>query len=120
MDDNVVDLGAFRKLKEEEEAEEERKQKELQEQKEQEEYEYLSDLVHRIMDNLSSLVSGASPQYYSDNGYFPDGSYPDHSTEDVELTTYFHEAGYDDNGEYYEKSWEFEPWSSDEDGDGDS
>ena len=105
MDDNVVDLGTFRKLKEEEEAEEERKQKELQEQKEQEEYEYLSDLVHRIMGNLSSLVSGASPQYYSENGY-----YPEHSTEDVELTTYFHEAGYDDDGEYYERSWEFEPW----------
>jgi hypothetical protein len=101
----IVDLGAFRKLKEEEEAEEARKQKEKAEQQEQEEYEYLSDLVHRIMTNLDSLVSGASPQYYSQNGY-----HPDYSAEDVEITTYFHEAGYDDDGEYYERSWEFEPW----------
>ena len=105
----IVDLGTFRKQKEEEEKakaeEKERQEKERIEREEQEEYEYLSELVNRIMVSLSSLVSGASPEYYSDQGY-----YPEYSTEDFEVTTYFHEAGYDEDGEYYEKSWEFEPW----------
>ena len=52
--------------------------------------------------------------YYWLEDLFSDASYVNiedgYPTEDLEVTTYFHEAGYDYNGEYYEKSWEFEPW----------
>ena len=93
-DDNIVDLNAYREQKEQEE-------KERLEREEQEEYEYLSSLVHSFMSNLGDLVSSSGMDYTQ--GYNP------YSSDDFQLTTYYHEAGYDENG-YYEKNWEFDPW----------
>ena len=93
-DDNVVDLNAYREQKEKEE-------RERLEQEERDEYEYLSSLVHSFMSNLGDLVSSSMVDYTQ--GHNP------YSSDDFQLTTYYHEAGYDENG-YYEKNWEFDPW----------
>lgn len=93
-DDNVVDLNAYREQKEKEE-------RERLEQEERDEYEYLSSLVHSFMTNLGDLVSSGGIDYTQE--------YNPYSSDDFQLTTYYHEAGYDENG-YYEKNWELDPW----------
>ena len=93
-DDNIVDLNAYREQKEKEE-------RERLEQEERDEYEYLSSLVHSFMTNLGDLVSSGGIDYTQD--------YNPYSSDDFQLTTYYHEAGYDENG-YYEKNWELDPW----------
>ena len=90
---DLVDLDAYRKQKEEEE-------RLKREQEEREEYEYLSNLVHTVMVNIGNLITGSTLNYTDLSGY---------TSDDFHLHTYYHEAGYDENG-YYEKNWELDPW----------
>ena len=106
----IVDLGAFRKQKEEEEKAKAEEEARIKAEEEQAEIDYLTGLVHNIMTGLGDLLSGSD---YDDSVFRP--YYPeDYSATDVEVSTYFHEAGYDDDG-YYEKSWHFDPWSGEDD-----
>ena len=90
-DDNVVDLTAYRKQKEEEEAEKERIKKQ---QEEIEEIEYMKYLLSNIMTNLGDPKKTGSLFYVpmSDDEYF---------------TNYQFESGYNEEG-YYESTWEWE------------
>ena len=93
--DNIVDLSAFRKQKEEEEAEAARLKKEL------EEIEYMKYLLSNIMTNLGDPTKTGSLFYVpmSDDDYF---------------THYQFESGYNEEG-YYESTWEWEGFVDEED-----
>ena len=95
-DDNVVDLAAFRKQKEEEEAEKLRLQRE---QEEREEIEYMQYLLGNIMEKLGPPVT--SSFYYAP------------MTDDDYFTNYHFESGYDDNGDWY-SSWETEEFQEED------
>ncbi len=97
-DDNVVDLAAFRKQKEDEEAEKLRLE---QEEKDHEEIEYMRYLLGNIMDQLGDPTRTGSLFYVpmSDDDY---NSY------------YTFESGYNDEG-YYESTWEWEGFGDPED-----
>lgn len=108
----IVDLNAFRKQREEEEEAKAKADAEALAQEEQDEIDYMRDVLHRIMTNLSDTMSGSMVQYSDYNNHWD--TYP--SSDDFMLNTYYHEAGYDENG-YYEKSWEFDPREDEEDED---
>ena len=96
-DDNVVDLTAYRKQKEEEEAEKLRLQKE---QEELEEIEYMKYVLGNIMDQLGD------PSKTGSMFYIP------MSDEEI-MKQYFHTSGYDDNGDWY-SSWETEGFNEED------
>ena len=95
---DLVDLDAFRKQREEEE----KAKEEAEAAKDQADYEHMQELLQRIMLNLSDLglTSGSTIQYTTD-----DYSYDPYTS----FNTYYHEAGYDDDGYYERSSWEFDP-----------
>ena len=97
--DNVVDLAAFRKEKEEAEAEKLRLEQEAED---LEEIEYMRYLLGNIMEQLGDPTKTGSLFYVpmSDEEY---------------KTHYTFESGYDDDG-YYESTWE---WEGFDDSDGD-
>ena len=89
--DNVVDLAAFRKEKEEAEAEKLRLEQEAEE---LEEVEYMRYLLGNIMEQLGDPTKTGSLFYVpmSDEEY---------------NTHYTFESGYNDDG-YYESTWEWD------------
>ena len=89
--DNVVDLAAFRKEKEEAEAEKLRLEQEAEE---LEEVEYMRYLLGNIMEQLGDPTKTGSLFYIpmSDEEY---------------NTHYTFESGYNDDG-YYESTWEWD------------
>ena len=95
--DNVVDLAAFRKQKEEEAAEEERLKKE---QEELEDIQYMQYLLGNIMEQLGDPTKTGTLFYVpmSDQEY---GSY------------YTFESGYNDEG-YYESTWEWDGFNEED------
>ncbi len=96
-DDNIVDLDAFRKQREEEEAEKERLKREQQD---LEEIEYMRHLLGSIMQNLGDPTKTGTLFYVpmSDDDY---NNY------------YAFESGYNDEG-YYESTWEWDGSRSDD------
>lgn len=90
-DNNVVDLAAFRKQKEEEEAERARLEKEK---KDLEDIEYMRYLLINIMDSVGR------PEQTGSIFYVP-------MTDDDYFTHYQFDSGYDDHGDWY-SSWEAE------------
>ena len=118
---DIVDLDAFRKQREDEEKAKAEEEERIKAEEEQAEIEYLTSLVHNIMAGLGSLLTGASPSGYNEDPEFRPYYPSDYRSNDFELSTYYHEAGYDDDG-YYEKNWQYDPWgdtSDDEEGIGD-
>ena len=96
-DDNVVDLGAFRKKKEEEEAEKLRLEKE---QEELEDIEYMRYLLGNIMENLGDPTKTGSLFYVP----MTDEEYGHH---------FSFESGFNDEG-YYESTWEWEGFAEED------
>jgi len=97
----IVDLDAFRKQREEEEEAKVKAELEAKAAEEDAEIEYMRSVLSRIMISFGGALSGSSMGYYDMDdqpyGYYPTGGYNN-------LSTYYHEAGYDSDG-YYEKSW---------------
>ena len=99
-DDNVVDLAAFRKQKEEEEAEKLRLEKRQQD---EEDIEYMRYLLGSIMENIGDPTKTGTMFYVP--------------MSDEEFNSYYtFESGYNDEG-YYESTWEWEGFSDPEDED---
>ena len=97
-DDNVVDLAAFRKQKEEEEAEKERL---LKEREQLEDIEYMRYLLGNIIENLGDPTKTGSLFYVP--------------MSDGEFNSYYtFESGYNDEG-YYESTWEWDGFADPED-----
>ena len=102
---DIVDLDAFRKQREEEEKAKAKAEADAKAAEDEAELELMQEMVSRIVSSLGEILTGSSNGYYSayDSDYFDFN------------TTYIHEAGYDDDG-YYERSWELDPFSpNDED-----
>tara|TARA_B100000131_G_scaffold318719_1_gene363147 strand:- start:1155 stop:1505 length:351 start_codon:yes stop_codon:yes gene_type:complete len=102
---DLVDLDAFRKQREEEEKIKQEAEAAAKEAEEEAEVEYMQNLLHSIMANLSDLYTGST--YYT-NFNNPYDNHLSYSSDDYMFNTYYHEAGYDDDG-YYERSWEADP-----------
>lgn len=102
---DLVDLDVFRKQREEEERAEREAEAKAKADEEQAEIDRMQDLLHRIMTNLSEVFTGSAIQYSTYEQY-PTESW---SSDDYMFNTYYHEAGYDDDG-YYERSWEVDPF----------
>ena len=99
-DDNVVDLAAFRKQKEEEEAEKLRLEKRQQD---EEDIEYMRYLLGSIMENIGDPTKTGTMFYVP--------------MSDEEYNSYYtFESGYNDEG-YYESTWEWDGFSDPEDED---
>ena len=108
----IVDLDAFRKQREEEEKAKAEAEAETKAAEDEAEVNYLQDLLHRIMVNLSEVFTGSTDQYTPVGDHY----YDSYSSDDYVLNTYYHEAGYDDDG-YYERTWEFDPYEKDDEED---
>ena len=99
-DDNVVDLAAFRKQKEEEEAEKLRLEKRQQD---EEDIEYMRYVLGSIMENIGDPTKTGTMFYVP--------------MSDEEYNSYYtFESGYNDEG-YYESTWEWDGFSDPEDED---
>ena len=97
-DDNVVDLAAFRKQKEDEEAEKQRLKKEKQD---ADDIEYMRYLLGSIMENIGDPTKTGTMLYVP--------------MSDEEFNSYYtFESGYNDEG-YYESTWEWEGFAYPED-----
>ncbi len=97
---DLVDLDTFRRQREEEEEAKEKAEADKRAAEEQAEIDYMQDVLQRIIVSLGSLMTGSAIDYTMDGqpySYYPSGGYDNYST-------YYHEAGYDDDG-YYETSW---------------
>ena len=105
----IVDLDAFRKRREKEEEAKAKAEAEAKAAEEQEEIDYMQEVLSRIILGIGDLVSGSMIQYTHED-------YSDWSSDDYVLNTYYHEAGYDEDG-YYERSWEFDPRENEDDED---
>ena len=106
---DVVDLNAFRKQREEEERADERAKEEEKEAEEQAELDYMQDVISKILFGLKGATTGSMMSYPGSlTGYHYDSLPRDEFT----FNTYYHEAGYNDDG-YYEKSWEWDPEQAD-------
>jgi hypothetical protein len=107
----IVDLNAFRKQREEEEEAKAKAEAEAYAAEEQAEIEYMQSVLDKIMVSLGGMLTGSSTGYYTMEGqpydYYPTGGYS-------EFNTYYHEAGYDNDG-YYERSWGPEDEEDEED-----
>jgi hypothetical protein len=102
---DVVDLDAFRKQREEKERAEARAEEEAKAAEEQAEIDYMQDVISRILFSLGGVTTGSMMSYPdSMTGY----RYDDYPRDSFTFNTYYHEAGYNDDG-YYEKSWEWDP-----------
>jgi|MDTB01.1.fsa_nt_gb hypothetical protein len=100
----IVDLDAFRKQREEEEEAKIKADAAALAQEEQDEIDHMQEVLSRIMISLTEHLTGSAMSY---SDYMnPDTNYDGFST------YYVHEAGYDDDG-YYEKSWDFDPFTGD-------
>jgi hypothetical protein len=97
---DLVDLDAFRKRKEEEERAKEKAELEKQAKEDAADIEYMQSVLNKIMVSLSSIMTGSGVEYTMDGqpySYYPSGGLDNYGT-------YYHEAGYDDDG-YYENTW---------------
>ena len=98
--DNVVDLSAFRRQREEEEQAKAQDLADAQEEAAIQELEYLEELMERVVTEMADVYFRDNPDQ-SEQGYYPLDSGNDF---------YFHEAGYNEDG-YYERSWQYDPWT---------
>lgn len=103
----IVDLDAFRKQRKEEEEASALAEAESIAAAEEAEIQEMKEILDRIMFNLGEVITGSHDSYRS--GLSMDDLY-DHS----EYTIYTHEAGYNDDG-YYEKTWQIDPFSEEDD-----
>ena len=99
--DNVVDLSAFRRQREEEEQAKAQDLADAQEEAAIQELEYLEELMERVVSEIADAHFRDSPIDRSEQGYYP---------LDAGNDFYFHEAGYNEDG-YQERSWQYDPWT---------
>jgi hypothetical protein len=104
----IVDLDAFRKQREEEEEAKAKAEAEAKAAEEQADIDYMQELLHRIMVSLGDIYTGSIYYTNFENENNPYETYTSYSSDDYTFNTYYHEAGYDDDG-YYERSWEIDP-----------